>query len=58
MKWVIARALVSGDLGALRSWLARRLLRTRAAIPHVEQFSPGEVRRLILAHRLSIREVE
>ena len=58
MKWVIARALVSGDLGALRSWLARRLLRTRAAIPYVGQFSPGEVRRLILAHRLSIREVE
>ncbi len=57
VKWVIARALVSGDLGALR-WLARRLLRKRAAVPHVGQFSPGEVRRLILADQLSIGEVE
>ena len=56
VKWVMARALVSGDLGALR-WWARRLLRKRAAIPHVGQCSPGEAR-LILAHRLSIREVE
>ncbi|HEV3201433.1 MAG TPA: glycosyltransferase family 2 protein [Bryobacteraceae bacterium] len=54
-KWAMACALVRGDLAALR--LAPRMLRKRAAIGRIRRLSPGEVRRLILAHRLSLREV-
>ena len=54
-KWAMARALIRGDLGALR--LAPRMLRKRAEIGRIRQLSPGAVRRLILANRLSLREV-
>ena len=54
-KWTIARALVRGDLEALR--LAPRMLRKRAEIRRIRKLSGREVRRLILAHRLSLREV-
>jgi len=54
-KWAMALALVRGDLAALR--LAPRMLRKRTAIRRIRKLSPGEVRRLILAHRLSLREV-
>ncbi len=54
-KWAMAVALVRGDLGALR--LAPRMLRKRAAIQRIRKLSPAEVRRLILANRLSLREV-
>jgi hypothetical protein len=53
-KWAMARALVRGDLGALR--LAPRMLRKRAAIRRIRRLTPAQVRRLILAHRLSLRE--
>ena len=54
-KWTIARALVRGDLEALR--LASRMLRKRAEIRRIRKLSGREVRQLILAHRLSLREV-
>jgi GT2 family glycosyltransferase len=54
-KWAMARALVLGDLAALR--LAPRMLRKRAQIRGIRRLTPGEVRRLILAHRPSLREV-
>ncbi len=49
----IARALLGGDLDALR--LTPRMLRKRSAIRRV--LSPGDLRRLLLAHRLGLREV-
>ena len=54
-KWAMAGALVRGDLAALR--LAPRMLRKRAEIRGLRRLTPREVRRLILAHRLSWREV-
>jgi len=54
-KWAMARALIRGDLEALR--LAPRMLRKRADIRRIRRLTPGEVRRLILAHRLSLKEV-
>jgi GT2 family glycosyltransferase len=54
-KWAMARAIVRGDLAALR--LAPRMLRKRAEVDRLRKLSPGEVRRLILSHRLSLREV-
>jgi hypothetical protein len=53
-KWAMAGALVRGDLAALR--LAPRMLRKRADIRRIRRLTPGEVRRLILAHRLSLRD--
>ena len=53
-KWAMAWALVRGDLEALR--LAPRMLRKRADIRRIRRLTPGEVRRLILANRLSLRD--
>jgi hypothetical protein len=49
----IARALAAGDLDALR--LTPRMLRKRAEIRRA--LSAGEVRRLILSHRLGWKDV-
>lgn len=54
-KWRMARALVRGDLDALR--LAPRIWRKRAAIERFRRLEPRAVRRLILSHRLGWREV-
>jgi GT2 family glycosyltransferase len=54
-KWTMARALIRGDLEALR--LAPRMLRKRTAIASLRRLSPRDVRRLILANRLSLRDV-
>jgi GT2 family glycosyltransferase len=54
-KWSMARAIVRGDLAALR--MAPRMFRKRAEVDRIRKLSPSEVRRLILAHRLSLREV-
>ena len=54
-KWAMARALLKGDLAALR--LAPRILRKRAAIARLRRLRPREVRRLILDHRLRLREL-
>jgi GT2 family glycosyltransferase len=54
-KVTIARALCRGQLQALR--LAPRIWRKRAALDPIRKLSPREVRRLLLSHRLRLREV-
>ena len=54
-KWTMARALVCGDLEALR--MAPRMLRKRSEVRRIRKLSPRDVRALILAHRLGWREV-
>ena len=54
-KWRIAMALLRGDLAALR--MAPRMLSKRSAMARIRRLSPRELRRLILAHRLSLRNV-
>ena len=49
------RALLAGDLDALR--MAPGMFRKRKEIRRIRRLSPGAVRRLILAHRLSLRDV-
>lgn len=51
----MALALAAGDLAAIR--LMPRMLRKRSEIAGLRKLSPGEVRRLILAHRLSLKDV-
>jgi hypothetical protein len=51
----MVRALAAGDFAALR--LIPRMLRKRAQIRRIRRLTPGEVRRLLLAHRLSLAEV-
>src|SRR5689334_7436652 len=51
----IARALAAGDWQALR--MLPRMLRKRAEIARLRRLDPREVRRLILANRLGLREV-
>jgi GT2 family glycosyltransferase len=54
-KWTMAVALIKGDFAALK--LLPRMLRKRSEIRPFRKLSPGEVRRLILAHRLSLKEI-
>lgn len=54
-KITMARALWRGQLQALR--LAPRMWRKRAALDRIRKLSPREVRRLLLHHRLRLREV-
>jgi GT2 family glycosyltransferase len=54
-KLAILRALARGDLEAMR--LAPRMLRKRAEVRGIQRLRPAEVRRLILANRLSLRDV-
>jgi len=54
-KIAIARALLSGDLQALR--LAPRMLAKRADLRHHRKLSPSAVWRLIWTHRLPLGEV-
>ena len=53
-KWKMAQAFVKGDLGALK--LLPRMMRKRTAVNRLRRLAPGQVRRLILAHRLSLKE--
>jgi GT2 family glycosyltransferase len=53
-KWIIARSLARGDWEALK--MAPRMLRKRAEIARIRRLSGREVRRLLLAHRLALRE--
>jgi GT2 family glycosyltransferase len=53
-KLTMAWALIVGDCQALR--LAPRMLRKRRAVDQLRRLSPGDVRRLILANRLALRE--
>jgi hypothetical protein len=50
----MALALLQGELGALR--LLPRMLRKRSGIRRLRRLSPPELRRLILAHRLSLKD--
>jgi GT2 family glycosyltransferase len=54
-KWTILRALVGGDVAALR--LIPRMLGKRAQVRPIRRLSGGEVRRLVMAHRLRLSEV-
>jgi GT2 family glycosyltransferase len=54
-KWRMTRAILRGDWNALL--LAPRMLRKRSAIGRLRRLSPAEVRRLLLKHRLSLRDV-
>jgi GT2 family glycosyltransferase len=51
----MALALVRGDIAAVR--MAPRMLRKRREIERLRKLEPGEVRRLILDHRLSLKDV-
>jgi GT2 family glycosyltransferase len=53
-KWTMAKAFARGDWGALK--MLPRMLRKRATIRRFRRLSPGDVRRLILANRLSLKE--
>jgi GT2 family glycosyltransferase len=53
-KWAMAKAMLKGDLGALR--LMPRMLRKRSQIQRLRKLAPSEVRRLILANRLQLKE--
>jgi GT2 family glycosyltransferase len=50
-----ALAIIKGDLAALL--LAPRMLRKRSDVDRIRKLSPGEVRRLILSHRITLREL-
>jgi GT2 family glycosyltransferase len=54
-KLSMVNALVHGDLAALR--MAPRMLRKRAQIGRIRRLSPREIRRLLLANRLRLRDV-
>ena len=54
-KWTMAKALVRGDIEALR--LIPRMLRKRAEVRRMRKLTPRQVRRLILDHRLRLREL-
>jgi GT2 family glycosyltransferase len=54
-KLAMAGALVRGDWRAL--WMAPRILRKRREIAVLRKLSPRELRRLLWANRLSLREV-
>jgi GT2 family glycosyltransferase len=54
-KLAIVRALVAGDFAALR--LIPRMLGKRGQLRLIRRLTPGEVRRLLAAHRLPLKEV-
>lgn len=54
-KWQLAMALLKGDLQALR--LLPRMLRKRRQIRKIRRLSDSEIRRLLLRHRISLREL-
>lgn len=54
-KWRVAMALVKGDLAALK--LLPRILRKRREIERIRKLSPSQVRKLLLRHRITLREL-
>ncbi len=52
-KWRAATALLRGDLAALR--LLPRILRKRREIARLRKLTPAQVRRLIMANRISLQ---
>jgi hypothetical protein len=53
-KWRLAMAFLKGEWGALRR--LPRMLRKRTEIQRLRRLSPAGVRRLILAHKLGLKE--
>ncbi len=53
--WTIASSLIRGDLAAMA--MLPRILRKRRDVRRIRKLSAAEVRRLILAHRISLREL-
>ena len=51
----VAMALVKGDLAALK--LLPRILRKRREIERIRKLSPSQVRKLLLRHRITLREL-
>lgn len=54
-KWLVARAMMRGDLAALP--MIPRMLRKRRQFETIRKLSPSEVRRLILRHRIPLRKI-
>jgi GT2 family glycosyltransferase len=54
-KFAMARALLAGDLAALR--LAPRMLRKRGEVQRIRRLPPAAVRRLLLSNRVGLGEV-
>lgn len=54
-KWIMACALLRGDVAALR--LAPRMLRKRVEVQRIRRLTPAQLRGLLWAHRLPLREV-
>jgi GT2 family glycosyltransferase len=54
-KLQVAMALLKGDLSALL--LLPRILRKRREIHRIRRLSPGQLRRLLLAHRIPLKEI-
>ncbi|MBI3471259.1 MAG: glycosyltransferase family 2 protein [Candidatus Solibacter usitatus] len=54
-KWTMVTALIRGDCQALR--LLPRMFRKRRQIERIRKLSPRQVRELIQAHRISLREM-
>ncbi|MGH9721972.1 MAG: glycosyltransferase family 2 protein [Bryobacteraceae bacterium] len=54
-KWTMAKALIQGDLQALR--LAPRMLRKRRAVNRFRKLTPRQVHDLILSNRVSLQEL-
>lgn len=54
-KWQVARAMVSGDLQAIR--MAPKILAKRGQIRRLRKISNGELLRLLWTHRITLREL-
>lgn len=52
-KFRVATALIRGDLAAL--WMLPRMLRKRRRLNHIRKLTSGQLRRLLLASRISLR---
>jgi len=50
-----ALALLKGDFAAL--WLIPRMLGKRRGVKRIRKLSPGEVRKLIMEHRISLKQL-
>ncbi len=54
-KYTVAKALLTGNLEALR--LLPRMLRKRKQVKRISRLTPGQVRRLLLRHRISLKDL-
>jgi GT2 family glycosyltransferase len=54
-KWAAARALLAGDLAAMR--LVPKMLWKRREVRRIARLTPAEVRQLILRHRIGVKAI-